>query len=212
MSNRTDWDNLTDELFEMFGLDDNGFEELRKRLRTEFHNAFIAGQEQSAAVDDAGDMIIDDELAHLRAFKAEWARLDGNSPGYNCDKAKNYGNKGSKYRQLFEAYKKAADAMSCLQIVNISWDPACYAAGMLIKGARDLEVKLMGEWKPSELPPLWGKSPVEELAKRQIQDEIVRRKQSECKHEHGINQPDGHRCSTCGWLIDTQWRGEPNVP
>jgi hypothetical protein len=117
MSNRTDWPELIEEVLTYHGLDlmsvdaeEDWLEELRKRLQTELHNAFVAGEEQSAKAPECEGMEIDEELSHLRAFKAQWARLDGNSPGYNCDKARNYGNRGNQYRQLFEAYKKAAEA------------------------------------------------------------------------------------------------------
>ncbi len=49
MSNRDDFDRVTDELIEMFGLDPNRRnklgELLRHRLKTEMHNAYVAGQE-----------------------------------------------------------------------------------------------------------------------------------------------------------------------
>lgn len=49
MSNRDDFDNVADELIEMFALDGTAGDAvtgtLRQRLGAELHNAFVAGQE-----------------------------------------------------------------------------------------------------------------------------------------------------------------------
>ena len=46
MTNRTDWPELARELQDIFGF--NG--EARRRIETELHNAFVAGQEAEGAV------------------------------------------------------------------------------------------------------------------------------------------------------------------
>lgn len=175
MSNRTDFDNVADELFDIYNLEtglitDPSGNGLLQRLKLELHNAFVAGQEQSAQAPECEGMEIDEELAHLRAFKQEWARLDGNSPGYNCQKARNYGNQGNMYRRLFEAFKGAAEALSMVSVIKEGTGTKTYLmARDLISTARKLEVELMGEWKEPKFPTMgYGPSPVEELARAQI--------------------------------------------
>lgn len=42
------------------------------------------------------------EVARLQAFHDDWAKLDGNSPGYNLEKAKTYGRIAAETKQQLE--------------------------------------------------------------------------------------------------------------
>jgi transcriptional regulator with XRE-family HTH domain len=74
---------------------------------------------------DAGDQLIGDvehctcgfaaRIADLEQFKRDWDVHDGNSPGYNRDKAAKYGRQGSEYRELLGA---ANDRIAELEAKN----------------------------------------------------------------------------------------------
>lgn len=226
MSNRTDWAELIDDVFSKHGIslmerdaEPEWIEELRKRLQTELHNAFVAGQEQSSKAPECEGMEIDEEIAHLRAFKAEWATKDGNSPGYNCQKARNYGNQAAKYKSLYLAFKEAAEASSRLRVAYIEAGPRYDKARELNDKARLLEFSLANveekkvldkeeDWFISSARyrgPVWGKSLVEELTVEQLRKEIDRREgvgPFEKLHASVMVtgcRPSGHRTVLLDW-------------
>lgn len=62
----------------------------------------------------------------LKEFKQQWDEKDGNSPGYNLEKAKLYGSQAADYRaKLQEAEKEIAKLKTCEQLLN---EPVSQAA------------------------------------------------------------------------------------
>lgn len=52
------------------------------------------------------------ELERLRAFREEWAAADGNTPGYNLQKAKTYGEKAAQYKKEREHHRDTLRLLS----------------------------------------------------------------------------------------------------
>lgn len=70
-------------------------------VKQEFHKAL---QDER----DANDSLRA-ELERLQAFKDDWDKRDGNSPGYNLQKARTYGEQAAKYKAEAHSFYKMAD-------------------------------------------------------------------------------------------------------
>lgn len=145
MSNRTDWPELVIDIMDIYDLCDAWPDAitmpLKERLEREFHNAFVAGQEQSARASECEYMGIDEELSHLRAFKQEWDSNDGNSPGYNLQKARNYGKQAAIFKDLYLVWRRASMTLKSLTSISIHG-----VGNKSFAAARKMEKERVNEW------------------------------------------------------------------
>ena len=198
MSNRTDrWKHLVDEIMNVYSLADHWPDEvkmsLRERLGTELHKAFVAGEDDMDRDTKCPDAVrrameqeletwrnltgnpIDlqdfiDEIAELRAFKEEWDQNDGNSPGYNLQKARNYGKQAAIFKSLYLAWRSTSMTLKSLTSISVLG-----IGNKAFGAARKLEKKKVYEW-PEIFPeqivedPVNRMDPIEE-ANRRAQEE-----------------------------------------
>jgi len=164
MSSRADWSELVDEIFFKHGIDLMAVDapldwirDFRWRLEADLHNAFVAGQEQSAKAPECEGMPINEELMHLRAFKQQWATNDGNSPGYSFDKMMNYRNQAAIFKRLYLAWRSASMTPKALTSVSIHG-----AGNKAFAAARKLEKESVNKC-PGIFPEDIAKDPVNKM-------------------------------------------------
>jgi hypothetical protein len=111
------------------------------------------------------------EVADLRAFKKEWDSEDGNSPGYNLQKARNYGKQAAIFKKLYLSWRSASMTLKALTSVSIHG-----VGNKAFAAARKLEKESVNEW-PEIFPEQVVKDPVNKMdaieeANKRAQEEM----------------------------------------
>jgi len=98
-----------------------------------------------------------EEIAELREFRKTWDENDGNTPGYNLQKARGYGKQAHFFKQLFEVWRKASMTLKPLTSVSLHGE-----GNQAFAAARRLEKKLVNEW-PEIFPENVAVDPVNRM-------------------------------------------------
>lgn len=186
MSDTTDWLKLVGSAI---GSDNKAAATIRlvRRIKDAIYRAHAVGLQDSEdqwqkifdlpSIDDKVQKTFSQQFLELQAFKDEWDEKDGNSPGYNLQKARNYGEQGAMYKKLYEAFRDASEAMAELRIAHVSGGAEYTRAQHLLFKAREMDEARQSPKKAKANKPVrpLGRTRLNNLTTDQLREEVLRR-------------------------------------